>query len=83
MKTRVVLLGGPYNGLRPELDRCPDVILVGRMERLAPRHRYEAVRDPDTKDFLGGYAWAPPALLWVLDERGGTLGRLADPEGGA
>jgi len=44
------LIGGPYDGLRCILTATPPVVLVSECA-------YERVDDPDTGEFLGGYAF--------------------------
>jgi hypothetical protein len=48
-RARVALLGGPYDGHRVSLISTPPRILVGE-------EPYVRVDDPDTGEFLGGYA---------------------------
>ncbi len=50
MSTEVKFIGGPYDGQRGDVSRTVPVVIVGRSE-------YLRIDDPETGDFLGGYAY--------------------------
>ena len=58
---RAALLGGPYDGLRADLTRTPPSVLVGE-----DREPYERVDDPETGEYLGGYAWAGRTAVFAV-----------------
>ena len=48
---RTVLIGGPYDGARPDLLYAPETIDIRG-------DRYRRINDPDTGEYLGGYGYA-------------------------
>jgi hypothetical protein len=54
MTVKAWFIGGPFDGVKTELDYAPPYVI------LAEKHRYERIDDPDTEEYLGGYAYVPP-----------------------
>lgn len=73
MSKRAVFIGGPVNGYRGELMHLPDQVAIGQPGSKETAI-YERVDDPDTGDYLGGYAWVDPdAAVRILDRPGGLI----------
>ena len=54
MTIKAWFIGGPFNGVRTELKYAPPYLI------LAEKYHYEAIYDPDTGAYLGGYAYTHP-----------------------
>lgn len=72
--TRVVFIGGPHDGKRGEIRHTPDRVVLGRAG--GSMATYERIDDPDTGEFLGGYAWVNPEAVDVWTSNRGGAGYL-------
>lgn len=64
---RAVFIGGPYDGWRALLRRTPERVQFGLGGERSPKANYERIDDPDSGEYLGGYAWVDPesvATVW-------------------
>jgi hypothetical protein len=81
--TRVLFMGGPYDRWKADLTKTPQRVQFGLGGDKGPPAFYERVDDPDTGEFLGGYAWVDArasATVWSAGGIGAySLGKAGGP----